>query len=102
MLRKRQELHLQAHQLVDALLLAAALYLAYELPDWIGKNYTLKRLHQFGSYVPLYLIICTLVPYLLERHGFYTQPLSGSPFKLLWGAIQSIGLCVVMIISVLC
>jgi len=101
MLRKRQELTLQAHQLLDALLMALALWLAYEFREWIGTYYFLKRLHPFGNYVWLYLIICTLGPYLLERNGFYDQPLGGSPLRLLWAALESVGLCVLLIIAIL-
>jgi exopolysaccharide biosynthesis polyprenyl glycosylphosphotransferase len=49
----------------------------------------------------LYLIFCTLGPYLLERNGFYRVPLGESPIRLLWPIISSVGLCVLLVIAVL-
>src|ERR1041384_1303943 len=100
MLRKRQELHLQAHQFVDALLFAVALYLAYCLRDELGKYLILNRLHPFSSYVWLYLIFCTLGPYLLERNGLYVEPLMTSLWRILWPIVSSVGLCVLLAIAI--
>lgn len=99
MLRKRQELRIQAHQLMDALLLAAALYLAYQLREALGEYLILKRLHPFSNYVWLYLILLPFGPYLLEINGFYSEPLSAPFHRLIWPAIKSIGLCVLIVIA---
>src|ERR1051325_10442442 len=101
MLRKRQELRLQAHQLIDAVLLGLALYLAYQLRETLGTYYFLKRLHPFGNYLWLYFIFLPLGPYLLERHGFYAQPLISSPLRLLWPIVKSVGVCVLLAIFIL-
>src|ERR1051326_158157 len=101
MQRKRQELRLQAHQMIDALILAGSLYLAYQLREVIGTYFFLKHLHPFGNYVWLYLLFLPLGPYLLEKNGFYNQPVMASPWQLLWPALKSVGLCVLASIGII-
>ena len=101
MLRKRQEIHLQAHQLIDAFLLAVSLYLAYQIRELLGAFYFLKHLHPFSSYIWLYLISLPMGPYLLEKNGFYNQPSVTTALRLLWPVIKSIGLCVLMAIAIM-
>lgn len=101
MLRRRQELSIQVHQLVDALLLGVALYLAYELREYLGSYFFLKRLHPFSNYMWLYLVILPLSPYLLEINGFYSVPISSPAWRLVWPVVKSVGLCVLIVIAIM-
>lgn len=101
MQRKRQELRLQAHQLIDALILIGSLYLAYQLHSLVGTYLTWKHLHPFGNYVWLYLVYLPAGPYLLEKNGFYSQSVMTSPWQMLWPATKSVGFCVLITIGIL-
>src|SRR5689334_3153660 len=101
MLRKRQEIHLQAHQLIDALLLGLSLYLAYKIHELVGTFYFFKHLHPFSSYIWLYLIFLPVGTLLLEKNGFYSLPISVSPLRLLPPIVKSVGFCVLIAIAIM-
>lgn len=82
MLARRQEFNTQLQQLIDALLLAVSLWIAYVLrlfgTSWFGLT---NPVDPFRNYQWLLVVIMPFGPILLELQGFYQSPLNKTPWK---------------------
>ncbi len=83
---RRQELNTQFHQLVDAFLMAVALFAAHGLrvlsTEWFG----LYSIDTFLNYQWLLVVIMPFGPIILDLQGFYRSPLH----KTLWKSFVQI------------
>lgn len=79
MISRRQELSLQINQLLDALILVAALYAGYALRTLqvIDLDF-LPEIPPLVSFLWLFLVVGLFGPLLLEMQGFYQYPLEKS------------------------
>ena len=77
MLARKQELNTQLQQLIDALLLAVSLWVAYVLrlyaTDWFNLT---KVINPFRDYQWLFVVIMPFGPIMLDLQGFYQSPLN--------------------------
>ena len=87
MLARQQELNTQFHQLLDALLLALALFAAHALryygTGWLDLPYSIDP---FQNYQWLFVVIIPFGPIILDLQGFYQSPFS----KTLWKSFVQI------------
>jgi exopolysaccharide biosynthesis polyprenyl glycosylphosphotransferase len=87
MLARQQELNTQFHQLLDALLLALALFAAHSLrfygTSWLDLPYSIDP---FQNYQWLLVVIIPFGPIILDLQGFYQSPFS----KTLWKSFVQI------------
>ena len=87
MLARQQELNTQFHQLLDALLLALALFAAHALryygTGWLDLPYSIDP---FQNYQWLLVVIIPFGPIILDLQGFYQSPFS----KTLWKSFVQI------------
>jgi len=87
MITRTQEIRLQLNQLLDALLLGAAFWLAFVLRD--NKLIVLDSLYQippFSGFLWMLAVIMPFGPFLLELQGYYAYPLE----KTIWRSVQQI------------
>lgn len=79
MISRRQELSLQINQILDGLILVAALYIGYALRRFQIINLDfLPEIPPLESFVWLFVVIGLFGPLLLEMQGFYQYPLEKS------------------------
>lgn len=82
MLARRQEFNTQLQQLIDALLLAVSLWVAWVLrlfgTFWFGLT---NPVDPFRNYQWILVVIMPFGPILLELQGFYQSPLNKTPWK---------------------
>jgi len=82
MLARRQEFNTQLQQLIDALLLAVSLWIAYVLrlygTSWFALTNPIDPLR---NYQWILIVIMPFGPILLELQGFYQSPLNKTPWK---------------------
>lgn len=79
MISRRQELSLQINQILDGLILVAALYVGYAMRRFQIINLDfLPEIPPFESFVWLFVLIGLFGPLLLEMQGFYQYPLEKS------------------------
>jgi len=82
MLARQQELNTQFHQLLDALLLALALFAAHALrfygTGWLDLPYSIDP---FQNYQWLLIVIMPFGPIILDLQGFYESPFNKTPWK---------------------
>ena len=87
MLARRQELNTQFQQLVDSLVMAAALFFAHALrvlaTGWLDLSYSIDP---FENYQWLLVVIMPFGPIILDLQGFYRSPLN----KTLWKSFVQI------------
>ena len=87
MLARQQELNTQFHQLLDALLLALALFAAHAMryygTGWLDLPYSIDP---FQNYQWLLVVIIPFGPIILDLQGFYQSPFS----KTLWKSFVQI------------
>ena len=82
MLARRQELNTQIQQVLDAILLAATLYLAHTLRDHSTTWFDLhKSIDPFGNYWWLVIVVMIFGPILLDLQGFYESPIDKTKGK---------------------
>jgi len=86
MLRRKQRIRTQIHQLVDASLFALSFWLAYWLRSdpVIVASLHLDRVKPLGEYFLLLLILVLAAPLLLETQGFYNRPMLSPRTRMLW------------------
>ncbi len=77
MLARQQELNVQFHQLIDALVMAIALFAAHAVrfygTEWLALPYSIDP---FRNYQWLLLVIMPFGPILLDLQGFYQSPIN--------------------------
>jgi exopolysaccharide biosynthesis polyprenyl glycosylphosphotransferase len=82
MLARKQELNTQLQQLIDALLLAVSLWVAYVLrfyaTSWFHLAYMVDP---FRNYQWLFVVIMPFGPIMLDLQGFYQSPLNKSLWR---------------------
>lgn len=79
MISRRQELSLQINQILDGLILVAALYIGYALRRYQVINLDfLPEIPPLGAFIWLVVVIGLFGPLLLEMQGFYQYPLEKS------------------------
>jgi exopolysaccharide biosynthesis polyprenyl glycosylphosphotransferase len=82
MLARRQELNTQIQQVLDAILLAATLYLAHTLrihsTEWFNLT---KSIDPLGNYSWLFIVVMLFGPILLDLQGFYESPINKTKGK---------------------
>jgi exopolysaccharide biosynthesis polyprenyl glycosylphosphotransferase len=79
MISRQQELSLQINQILDGLILVAALYLGYALRRFQIINFDfLPEIPPIESFIWLFVVIGLFGPLLLEMQGFYQYPLEKS------------------------
>ena len=82
MLARRQELNTQLQQLIDAFLLAIALWGAYALRYYITFWFDLSTgVDPLRNYHWLLIVIMPFGPILLDLQGFYQSPLNKTEWK---------------------
>ncbi|MBV9008184.1 MAG: sugar transferase [Verrucomicrobia bacterium] len=82
MLARKQELNTQLQQLIDAFLLAVALYVAYLLRLFGTVWFHLPEFPDaFSNYQWLFIVIMPFGPILLDLQGFYQSPLNKSVWR---------------------
>src|SRR5438874_11305434 len=82
MLARRQELNTQLQQLIDAFLLALALWAAYVLRYYSTFWFNLKdSVDPQGNYAWLLIPIMAFCPILLDLQGFYQSPLNKTKWR---------------------
>ena len=87
MLARKQELNTQLQQLIDALLLAVSLWLAYVLRLYGTFWFNLANMiDPFRNYQWLFVVIMPFGPIMLDLQGFYQTPLN----KTLWRSFVQI------------
>jgi exopolysaccharide biosynthesis polyprenyl glycosylphosphotransferase len=77
MLRRDKLIRMQIHELMDACIFAASLWVAYMLRTNVDiiELFNLVQVPQFGEFVWLYLILIPAGPMVLEAQGFYARPI---------------------------
>jgi len=84
---RRQEIHLQSNQFIDALLLGAVLWLAHFVRyNGIVILDTLWSIDDFSKFVWMLAVIMPFGPFMLEMQGFYKYPLE----KTVWKSLRQI------------
>ncbi|MBA3542949.1 MAG: sugar transferase [Chthoniobacterales bacterium] len=77
MLARQQELNVQFHQLIDALVMAISLFAAHAVrfygTEWLGLPYSIDP---FRNYQWLLIVIMPFGPLLLDLQGFYQSPIN--------------------------
>jgi exopolysaccharide biosynthesis polyprenyl glycosylphosphotransferase len=82
MLARKQELNTQLQQLIDALLLAVALWLAYVLRLYGTYWFNLEKMvDPFRNYQWLFVVIMPFGPIMLDLQGFYQSPLNKTVWR---------------------
>src|SRR5947209_9207530 len=82
MLARRQELNTQLQQLIDAFLLAMALWAAYALRYYSTYWFNLRdSVDPQGNYAWLLIPIMAFCPILLDLQGFYQSPLNKTKWR---------------------
>lgn len=99
MLRRDQQIRIQALQLLDACLFALALWLAHV----VRSNLTFGIfgelvIEDFSQFVLLYVLIIPGVPLILESQGFYARPLLSSRRHMAWVLFKG---CVLITLGVI-
>lgn len=85
MIARKQELHLQANQFLDALLLGGIFWLSHFLRDHqLIILDSLWQIQGFGDFIWMLAVIMPFGPFLLEMQGFYNYPLE----KTVWRSLQ--------------
>jgi len=79
MISRRQELALQINQILDGLILVAALYIGYALRRFQVIDFDfLPEIPSVDSFIWLFVVVGLFGPLLLEMQGFYQYPLEKS------------------------
>jgi exopolysaccharide biosynthesis polyprenyl glycosylphosphotransferase len=79
MISRRQELSLQVNQILDGLILVAALYIGYALRRFQVINFDfLPEIPPLASFIWIFVVVGLFGPLLLEMQGFYQYPLEKS------------------------
>lgn len=99
MILRRNTLNAQAHQVVDMLLLALALYIAYGLRGFVSPYIGLTRTDPFVHYLWLYAIILPLGLALLNKYGFYALSETSPPIQVIAIATKSLALCDLVVLA---
>src|SRR5438105_7336446 len=87
MLARKQELNTQLQQLIDALLLAVSLWVAFVLRLYGTYWFNLANMiDPFRNYQWLFVVIMPFGPIMLDLQGFYQSPLN----KTLWRSFVQI------------
>ena len=82
MLARKQKLNTQLQQLIDALLLAVALWLAYVVRLYATSWFHLENMvDRFRNYQWLFVVIMPFGPIMLDLQGFYQSPLNKSLWR---------------------
>ena len=103
MLARRQELNTQLQQLIDAFLLALALWAAYVLRYYSTFWFNLKdSVDPQGNYAWLLIPIMAFCPILLDLQGFYQSPLNKTKWRSFVQIVRAmIGLSIIVSASVI-
>src|SRR5438270_8005040 len=98
MLARRQELNTQLQQLIDAFLLALALWAAYVLRYYSTYWFNLRdSVDQFSNYHWLFIVIMPFGPILLDLQGFYQSPLNKTKWRSIVQIVRAmIGLSIIV------
>ena len=105
MLARRQELNTQILQVVDALLLAVALFTAYGLRLHSTISIAVSELvDPLQNYYWLAIVVVLFGPILLELQGFYQSPINRTKWKTLEQILRAmialsivVGACVIFL-----
>src|SRR5438067_5754935 len=103
MLARRQELNTQLQQLIDAFLLALALWAAYVIRYYSTYWFNLKdSVDPQGNYAWLLIPIMAFCPILLDLQGFYQSPLNKTKWRSFVQIVRAmIGLSIIVSASVI-
>src|SRR5262245_18490109 len=103
MLRRHQQMRMQIHQWMDALVFALSFWMAYQLRanPWIVEEFSLQPVAPFSTFFWFWLVLIPVAPLILETQGFYDRPLLGPRRAMLWSLFKgclliSVGLVIVM------
>ena len=80
MLGRRQEINLQLTELVDSVIIAAALWVAYVIRAYIVQRYapSLEIIPPFTEFFWVIAVVVPFTPIVLEHRGFYSNILNKS------------------------
>lgn len=104
MLRRDRQIRMQVQQLLDAVLVAASFWLAFELrnDEALMAIFGLPPVPlPFRDYVWLYLLLLPATPLILEAQGFYSRPMVPSRRSTVWMVFKSVMFMVLGLIIVL-
>ena len=85
MLGRKQEINLQASQILDSLLIALAFWICHSLRfynplGWFGPENI--QIPEFREFFWLMAIVVPFTPVVLEMNGYYDHPLQKTVWKL--------------------
>ncbi len=115
MLRRHQQIRRMIHQWLDMALFVIAFWFAHMFRDGVAMERFVGWVPLFGGwfarklsdpifpfyhYVPLYLIIIPLAPFILRAQGFYNRPLFFSRRQTFWALLRSCSLLSLAVIFV--
>jgi exopolysaccharide biosynthesis polyprenyl glycosylphosphotransferase len=89
-LGRKQELNLQFHQLIDAVLFVVSLWSAYAIRSAFSKIPGVPEVITFNSIMWLIILIMPFGPLFLDLQGFYTFPLRKTFLRSLAQTIQAL------------
>lgn len=99
MLRRQQEFYFQILQIVDALLLCAALWIAHHVRYAIlPENFDISTVTPFGGYAWMLVLILPLGPLILERQGLYHESAIRTYPQSLWAIFKSVLYLLILLI----
>ncbi|HEY2745754.1 MAG TPA: sugar transferase [Polyangia bacterium] len=85
----------QLHQLIDAVLIAAAMLLAYQVRRWLPN---LRELPAFGRYTWSYLVVMPVSMYLFAQSGLYKR-VNQTVWRLVWIVAKGVTLSILVMIA---
>jgi exopolysaccharide biosynthesis polyprenyl glycosylphosphotransferase len=103
MLRRDQKVHAGFQQVLDALIIAASLWLAHlaRASDVVIKSFGLPAIKDFEQYNWLCLLIAMVGPFALASQGFYEQPAYARRKSRLWPLFKGCVLNAIIVILAL-
>ena len=82
MIARKQEISLQLHQLIDALLLGGVFWLCHFLRSKkLAPLDSLEDIPEFAQFLWMLMVIIPVGPFLLELQGFYNYQLEKGLLK---------------------
>jgi exopolysaccharide biosynthesis polyprenyl glycosylphosphotransferase len=103
MLRQRQLIRMQIHQLMDACLIAIGFWLAFELraSPWVIDLLGLGAAPPEDPYVWIFLLLIPASPIILEWQGFYNRPIAAPRRLVLFPLLRACVIITMLLILLL-
>ena len=103
MLRQRQLIRMQIHQLMDACLIAIGFWIAFEIraSPWVINLLGLGAAPPEDAYVWIFLLLIPASPIVLEWQGFYSRPFAAPRRFLLLPLLRACVIITILLILLL-